>query len=229
MTDTAIPKSHHSTGQAGEYLVAAELARQGFTVALPTGNAPDLDILAYRGGKTFAVQVKAVARGSHQFNLRKFVDIELQPDGVQKMHGPLDTLDPYLILALVFVGESVGQDELIWTTVCELAELLAREHQNYLDRHGGRRPQNPTSMHTAISRKIFREQFGKNSLEAVFGLPELGAAQPPTRIGRMDHPPAPHPDLSVSASATGKNCPPDQRPSHRAPWCSASTPRSTSR
>lgn len=39
-------KDNVSTGNAGEYFVAGELERRGFTVAVPMSNVRDFDILA---------------------------------------------------------------------------------------------------------------------------------------------------------------------------------------
>lgn len=49
-----------STGLSGEYFVAAELLRRGFTVGITMGNAKGIDILAEKNGKQFIVQVKAI-------------------------------------------------------------------------------------------------------------------------------------------------------------------------
>ena len=47
---------------AGEYFVAAELYRRGFTVAMTLGNAKAIDLFAERDGRTVNVQVKAIAK-----------------------------------------------------------------------------------------------------------------------------------------------------------------------
>lgn len=49
-----------STGNAGEYFVAGELERHGFTVAVPISNVKDFDILAINREtyEQFAIQVK---------------------------------------------------------------------------------------------------------------------------------------------------------------------------
>jgi len=52
-----------STGNAGEYFVAGELERRGFTVAVPMSNVENFDILAINK-KTFnqyAIQVKTTS------------------------------------------------------------------------------------------------------------------------------------------------------------------------
>ena len=53
-------KNNISTGNAGEYFVAGELERHGFTVAVPMSNTKDFDILAIdrETYKQFAIQVK---------------------------------------------------------------------------------------------------------------------------------------------------------------------------
>ena len=49
-----------STGLSGEYFVAAELLRRGFSVGITMGNAKSIDILAEKKGKQFIIQVKAI-------------------------------------------------------------------------------------------------------------------------------------------------------------------------
>ena len=54
-----------NTGNAGEFFVAGELTRRGFTVALPTTKVENIDILAMdpRTMKTFSIQVKTNKKG----------------------------------------------------------------------------------------------------------------------------------------------------------------------
>ncbi|MCF1192501.1 hypothetical protein LRR18_12975 [Mangrovimonas sp. AS39] len=53
-----LPKN--SSGLSGEYFVAAELYRRGFSVGLTIGNAKAIDILAEKDGKAFQIQVKTI-------------------------------------------------------------------------------------------------------------------------------------------------------------------------
>jgi hypothetical protein len=50
----------NSTHLAGEYFVAAELYRRGFSVGLTMGNAKSIDLFAEKGGRTVNIQVKAI-------------------------------------------------------------------------------------------------------------------------------------------------------------------------
>lgn len=50
----------NSTHLAGEFFVAAELYRRGYSVAMTLGNAKAIDLFAERGARTVNVQVKAI-------------------------------------------------------------------------------------------------------------------------------------------------------------------------
>lgn len=50
----------NSTGLSGEYFVAAELLRRGYTVGITMGNTKDIDILAEKNGSQFVIQVKSI-------------------------------------------------------------------------------------------------------------------------------------------------------------------------
>lgn len=50
----------NSTHLAGEYFVAAELYRRGYSVAITLGNAKAIDLFAERGARTVNIQVKAI-------------------------------------------------------------------------------------------------------------------------------------------------------------------------
>lgn len=49
-----------STGLSGEYFVAAELLRRGYSVGITMGNAKAIDILAEKDHKQFIIQVKSI-------------------------------------------------------------------------------------------------------------------------------------------------------------------------
>ncbi|MBI2807877.1 MAG: hypothetical protein HYX68_23080 [Planctomycetes bacterium] len=50
----------NSTHLAGEYFVAAELYRRGYSVAMTLGNAKAIDLFAESGERTVNIQVKAI-------------------------------------------------------------------------------------------------------------------------------------------------------------------------
>ncbi len=55
-------RDRNGTHLAGEYFVAAELYRLGYTVAMTLGNAKAIDLFAETDGRTVNVQVKAIAK-----------------------------------------------------------------------------------------------------------------------------------------------------------------------
>ena len=67
-------------GQIGESLVVAELGRRGIVATSFAGNVPDIDILAYRAGKTLSLQVKAIRSGSVSFDAKRYMQLEFQGD-----------------------------------------------------------------------------------------------------------------------------------------------------
>lgn len=58
-----------SIGNCGEYFVAAELERRGFSVAIPMSNTPNFDILAIgrQTNKQYAIQVKTTSYGRNKW------------------------------------------------------------------------------------------------------------------------------------------------------------------
>lgn len=51
---------HNNTGLSGEYFVAAELYRRGWSVGMTVGNAKAIDIFAEKDVKIITIQVKAI-------------------------------------------------------------------------------------------------------------------------------------------------------------------------
>ena len=60
-------------GNSGEYFVAGELERRGFTVAVPMSNVKDFDILAINREtyEQFAIQVKTTGYKQKKWTLSK--------------------------------------------------------------------------------------------------------------------------------------------------------------
>ncbi len=58
-----IPRNN--TGLSGEYFVAAELYRRGWSVGMTIGNAKAVDLYAEKGDKRIAIQVKSLYKRKH--------------------------------------------------------------------------------------------------------------------------------------------------------------------
>jgi hypothetical protein len=143
-TDTQLTK------QVGEYLVAAELARRGLISATFAGSVRHYDIIASGStGGHVPVQVKTINRGSWQLNFGNFVNVTMK--GNRQILGAAKDI-PYMGLVFVFVKlQAYGSDQfyiLDWKT---LRDLLRQNYSAYLEKHGGRRPKNPKTLHTALT------------------------------------------------------------------------------
>jgi len=131
------------TRQIGEHLIVAKLGRLGYIATPFAGNVPDFDLLiADENGHSIPVQVKAINGGSWQFNISKFLDVEIIDDvqyikGKQKLHNPN--------LVCVFVQLAVDEkDDFFIFRLKDLQEYFSKSYK------GGRRSKNPQSLHCAI-------------------------------------------------------------------------------
>lgn len=142
------------TGQVGEHLVTAELGRRGIIATPFSGNLPDIDILAHANGVTGHIQVKAINKGSWQFDIRKFLDVDLSKKG-QVIRGINSLLDRKIICVFVSLGDELGDDKFY---IFRLGWL-----QDYFDKHyEARKPQkNINSFHCAIWERDMRQHLGK--------------------------------------------------------------------
>ena len=151
------------TKQVGEYLVAAEVCRHGFIATTFTGNVPHYDIIASNStGGHQAIQVKAILGDAWQFDIRDFVDIQL--DGKRQIMGR-PTRGPYPDLICVLVRlRKYGADDFYIMTWEDLQKIAVAHHREYLARHAGVRPKKYDSYHAAIRPEMMREHLNKWSV-----------------------------------------------------------------
>ena len=57
----ASTQDRNCTHLAGEYFVAAELSKRGYSIGITMGNAKAIDVIAVRDATTAKIQVKAIA------------------------------------------------------------------------------------------------------------------------------------------------------------------------
>ena len=146
----ATGRSTKLVGQAGEYLVAAELSRRGLIATTFTGNVPHYDIIASdEKGRHVSVQVKTTRSGSWQFgDMSIFCDITF--DGKRQIVGRAKKC-PVRGLVCVFVRlKNYGEDRFYVCPWLKLRDILIRGHKKYLARYKGIRPKKWDSLHGAI-------------------------------------------------------------------------------
>lgn len=106
-----------STGNAGEYFVAGELERHGFTVAVPMSNVKDFDILAINRTtyKQFAIQVKTTGYKQKKWTLSKKNE-DLSGDNIIYVFVSLNELETpeYHIVPSKIVAETLQSSHKEW-------------------------------------------------------------------------------------------------------------------
>ena len=106
-----------SIGNAGEFFVAAELERHGFTAALTQSNVKDFDILAIdrQTLKQYAIQVKTTAHKLKTWTLAQKNET-LVHDNMIYFFVSLNELDipEYHIVPSAIVAERIRHDHQVW-------------------------------------------------------------------------------------------------------------------
>lgn len=149
------------TGQLGEYLVAAELARRGLISTTFTGNVPHYDIVASDdGGRHVSVQVKTSRSSNWQFSMDKFCAVTIE-DGRQRLGRPVPLPVRRLVVVFVQLGENRARDRFFVLKWSVLQEIMIKKHKAWLSTHGGRRPNRPNSLHTAVRGKLLTPYLEK--------------------------------------------------------------------
>ena len=140
--------------QLSEHLVAAELARRGIVATPFSGNVPDIDILAFKSGKSIPVQVKSAKTGNITVaNVERDYLILKQEGNFQRVIAKkeMPQWKKDLIFVIVFFGENLGEDRFyIWEN-SSIQEIIFSNYQSLLQTHNGIRPRNPNSRHCAYS------------------------------------------------------------------------------
>lgn len=150
--------SNQQVGRAGEYFVVAELNKRGAYAVPFAGNMPKIDIIACNSNesRTVYIQVKT-KRGGRTWHSSIV--------GSQPM---LPKSDESNFWAFVDLG---GLDEhpLIWIVPdWWIKDDIFKVHQDYLSRHGGKRPGNPDSTHHAIDEKRLSDWQGRWEILGIF-------------------------------------------------------------
>lgn len=106
-----------STGNSGEYFVAGELERRGFTCAVPMSNTKDFDILIINreNNNQYAIQVKTTSYKQKKWTLSKKNE-DLVGDNIFYVFVSLNELETpeYHIVPSSVVAKSVKDGHQLW-------------------------------------------------------------------------------------------------------------------
>ena len=104
-------------GNSGEYFVAAELERRGFTAAVPMSNTKDFDILAINRetNRQVALQVKT-SRGKTKSWILGKKNETLEDSNIYYVLIALNELDTpdYYIIESKYIAESLSKGYQMW-------------------------------------------------------------------------------------------------------------------
>lgn len=149
---------NQQVGRAGEYFVVAELNKRGAFAVPFSGNMPKIDLIACNQDQshTIHIQVKTKRSGrtwhssivgsqpmlplENETNFWVFVDL-----------GDLDAFPRYWVAPDWWIKDDIY-----------------KVHLAYLNRHGGRRANNPDSTHHAIDENRLSEWQGRWEILGIF-------------------------------------------------------------
>lgn len=110
-------ETNTNIGNSGEYFVAGELERRGFTVAVPMSNVKDFDILAINreNYEQFAIQVKTTGYKQKKWTLSKKNE-NLEGDNIFYVFVSLNELDTpeYHIVPSNIVANTIREEHEKW-------------------------------------------------------------------------------------------------------------------
>ena len=155
-----IGRSKQLIKQAGEHLVAAELAKRGFLATPFAGNVPEFDVIAVdQNHRAIPIQVKTICSSSWQLDAKKFLNISFVGKK-QNVTGISAALGNELIYVFVKINYEES-DAFFVIRATDLARKIKDNYSNFLERNNYIRPRNHKSTHTAI-RKIDLIDFQDN-------------------------------------------------------------------
>lgn len=106
-----------SIGNAGEYFVAGELERRGYTVAVPMSNTKDFDILAINRDSLnqYAIQVKTTRKNEKSWTLSQKNETLIK-DNIIYVFVTLNNLEipEYHIVPSKIVAETISKSHKEW-------------------------------------------------------------------------------------------------------------------
>jgi hypothetical protein len=141
-------RSNKLVGQAGEYLVCAELAKRGFMATPFAGNVPVFDLLiADEHCRSVAIQVKTSTGDRFVTRADHWMDIDFDPvSGKQTLKGPSELDAPGLLVVCVALDRGGRKDRFFVLTTGELQRVVIQHYSEFMEPHGWVRPKKPASM-----------------------------------------------------------------------------------
>jgi len=150
----ATGRSNKLVGQIGEFLVCAELGRQGLIATPFAGNVPGYDVIATdERGASVPIEVKGNNGGdAWHVDGGKFLHIRYYPRSKkQRILGRKRLTHAHTVWVFVWLGHRKDRGDRFFILTHRRVQKVVRQiYADFLRRNAGRRPQTPKSTHTAI-------------------------------------------------------------------------------
>jgi len=144
--------------RAGEHFVAAELHRRGAYAVTFAGNMPRIDMLASNASQTRVVQiqVKTSSAGGWQTSTKR------------GLHREEPSEEETTFWVFVELRKNVAPPEFYIVPEWWIQNDIYESHKEYLDKHGGVRPNAPQSTHHKIDGRRIAAWHDKWELLDIF-------------------------------------------------------------
>lgn len=157
-------RNNKLAGQIGEFLVCAELGRQGFIATPFAGNVPAFDILAADDKcHTVPIQVKASRGDKWPTDARKWMQITFDTETKVQVYRRATVLAiPELIYVHVAIAPpDGGKDRYFILTQADLQQVAIKCYSAWMNTIEWKRPRNPESYDCRYSTQDL-EQYENN-------------------------------------------------------------------
>ena len=145
----ATGRGNKLTSQIGEFLVCAELGRQGLIATPFAGNVPKFDlIVADNNCQTIPIQVKASNSNNWPSKATLWMQIEFDDANKKQIyHGPITIDDPDLIYVCVAIAQTQNQrDRFFILNRRELQQICIKNYCTCMNSRDWKRPRNYKSL-----------------------------------------------------------------------------------
>ncbi len=143
--------SNKVVGQAGEFAVCSQLGKLGLIATPFAGNVPEFDVLAVDENlNCVPIQVKTSSGKTWiTGDLSKYCDLTRDGD-VMTLGDVKPPRYPDLIRVYVTLGKAGKPDRFFILTEKEFYQAAVESFKAWFAGHGGVRPRNPNSLHSAV-------------------------------------------------------------------------------
>ncbi len=144
----ATGRSNKITQQIGEFLVCAELGKQGLIATPFAGNVPEFDIIvADEHCRTLPIQVKASNSDSWKSIAIEWMKINFNKDTKQQEYlGPLEIDNPDLIYVFVRISQDKKEnDRFFILKKINYQNICIKHYSSWMNTKDWKRPRSPES------------------------------------------------------------------------------------